>query len=66
MDSTINNDGRQLIGICQSFDLKIVNGRFGSDKGVGSFTFYNKNGGESVVDNVIASVGLFLYQSVRG
>lgn len=61
MDSSINNNGRQLIGICQSFDLKIVNGRFGSDKGVGSFTCYNKNGGKSVVDYVIASVSLFQY-----
>ena len=50
MDSSINNNGRQLIGICQS-----------SDKGVGSFTCYNKNGGKSVVDYVIASVSLFQY-----
>ena len=59
MDECVNNNGVKLLDLCQSFDLKIANGRLGNDKGVGNFTCYNKNGGRSVVDYVIASVSIF-------
>ena len=31
-DTEVNNNGRRLIELCQSTDLKIVNGRIGNDK----------------------------------
>ena len=37
-DSHVNNNGKKLIEICQSFDFKIVNGRFGDDKNFGNYT----------------------------
>lgn len=58
-DECVNNNGRQILEICQSFDLKIVNGRIGGDKGVGNYTCYNKNGGKSVVDYVIDLASFF-------
>ena len=48
-DSSVNNNGKQLIVLCQALDLKIVNGRFGSDRGVGDFTCYNSKVGCSVM-----------------
>ena len=58
-DSSVNNNGKQLIVLCQALDLKIVNGRFGSDRGVGDFTCYNNKGGCSVIDYTIVSPVLF-------
>ena len=46
-----NNYGRRLLQLCKNFNLFIVNGRYGVDKGVGACTC--KLG--SVVDYVIAS-----------
>ncbi len=57
-DKGINNNGRNLIEMCKCMDLKIVNGRFGSDKGIGDFTCHTTRGGKSVVDYVIASPSL--------
>ena len=37
-DSTINNNGKQLIQMCQLHELCIVNGRIGSDRNIGSLT----------------------------
>jgi hypothetical protein len=42
-DKRVNNNGRNLIELCKCFDLKIVNGRFGGDKGVGQFTCLTPN-----------------------
>ena len=54
-DHVVNNNGVNLIEFCKTFGLKIVNGRFGDDKGIGKFTCYNKNDGKSTVDYVIMS-----------
>lgn len=54
LDRQVNNTGRKLIEFCRSLDLKMVNGRFGCDKGVGNFTCH-KNVGESLVDYVLMS-----------
>ena len=56
-DRRTNNNGHRLIELCKSADVKIVNGRFGSDKHIGQFTCFN-NTGRSVVDYVIASPAL--------
>ena len=34
----INSNGLHLIDICKSFDLSIINGRFGDDKEIGDYT----------------------------
>ena len=51
-----------MIELCQHFDLKIVNGRFGSDKGHGDWTCVTANG-SSVVDYVIMSSSMMQYVS---
>ena len=38
-DITIKRSGKLLIEFCKANDMKIFNGRFGSDKGIGEFTF---------------------------
>ena len=42
-DQCVNKNGVCLIELCRPFDLKIVNGRFGSDKGTGAFTCVTAN-----------------------
>ena len=49
-DTVVNNNGKKVIEMCQSFDLRIVNGRAGSDHTIGKYTCFNKNGGRSTVD----------------
>lgn len=56
-DLMTNNNGHSLIDLCQSSELKIVNGRFGSDKGIGRYTCFNYNG-NSVIDYAIVSACL--------
>ena len=53
-DVVINNYGRQLIDFCKINNLKIINGRIGSDKGIGDFT-YNSTIGSSTIDYCITS-----------
>lgn len=53
-DKNTNNNGKQLVELYQSLDLKIVNGRAGSDKGIGSM--YS---GKSVNDYIIVLQCLF-------
>lgn len=53
-DKVLNQNGQSLLELCKSFDLKILNGRFGDDKNVGNFTCYKGNG-KSVIDYIIVS-----------
>ncbi len=61
-DSNTNNNGYNLIEILKGLNLKIVNGRFGSDTGVGEYTCHVSSGkklvGKSTVDYVIVSPAL--------
>ena len=57
LDKKIDTYGRNLIKMCNDSDLKIVNGRFGSDRSVGNFTCH-KPRGESVVDYCLMSNSL--------
>ncbi|KAK6181790.1 hypothetical protein SNE40_009575 [Patella caerulea] len=50
-DKTVNSYGERLIGLCKNLGIYVVNGRFGSEKGIGSFTC----DGRSVVDYVCCS-----------
>ena len=55
----INNEcGQNLIEICRSFNLQILNGRVNGDQW-GNFTHSNKNCGESTIDLAIVSDALF-------
>ena len=57
-DNKIDTYGRNLIKLCKDLDLKIVNGNFGSDASLGSFTCHKKNKtklNQSVVDYCIVS-----------
>ena len=51
-DKVLNKNGKGLISLCQTMNLRILNGRFGIDKGVGEFTCHTSNG-ESTVDYII-------------
>ena len=59
-DTVRNKNGHQLIECCKTADIKIVNGRLGSDAKKGSFTCVNANG-KSVIDYVITSSNLLPY-----
>ena len=61
-DKCVNKNGVRLIELCRHFDLNIVNGRFGSDKGHGDWTCATANG-SSVVDDVIMSSSMMQYVS---
>ena len=50
-DKKINNEGRFLLNICKSSKTFILNGRCGTDKDTGSYTFNDI----SVIDYSIAS-----------
>ena len=53
-DTFVNKNGKNLISLCKSFNLRILNSRFGSDKGVGRYTCHTPRG-ESLVDYVLVS-----------
>lgn len=53
-DKVTNLNGNLLLELCKSFDLRILNGRFGDDKNVGDFTCHTSQG-KSVVDYIITS-----------
>ena len=57
-DKKVETYGRNLIKMCRDLNLKIINGCYGSDSGIGNFTCHKKNRGnlnESVVDYCILS-----------
>ena len=57
-DSTVNNQGEQIINLCKTFDLVLLNGRSLGDFW-GNFTHYNNNGGASTIDICITSCDIF-------
>ena len=54
-DHVIDSYGKRLIELCKTTNLLIANGRLGSDKGIGEFTFYGQNGC-SAVDYLLLSL----------
>ena len=56
-DNEINNNGKRLLEICRSADLRILNGRV-SDDSLGRATFHRRNE-TSVVDYAICDQDLF-------
>ena len=59
-DTKVNNNGRKLLELCKSLNLKIVNGRIGTDGGIGNLTCHRPNG-SSLIDYAISSPSLFKY-----
>ena len=57
-DKIVNPLGNKLIDLCINTNLKIVNGRCGSDAGIGDFTFMSDSG-NSLIDYVLAPYELF-------
>ena len=57
-DNELNSHGKRLLEICQSADLRILNGRFSGDS-LGRVTFHGKNGvSTSVVDYAVCEQDL--------
>jgi len=56
-DSHVNTNGRHLIDFCRESGLRILNGRFGNDNGVGKYTFHGAMG-SSLIDYVLSSTDL--------
>ena len=56
-DKKTNNNGTKLIELCKNFDLRILNGRCGSDNSTGDFTFISSNG-KSTIDYTLLSAQL--------
>ena len=54
----INQHGRELLQMCRTTGLVIVNGRRGYDKHIGNFTYVD-TAGKSLVDYVVASPNVF-------
>ncbi len=50
--------GHKLLDLCKACSLRIVNGRLGSDKGIGNYTSINSRG-QSVIDYVLCKVDMF-------
>ena len=57
-DSTINYYGELLIEFCMVRDMKIVNGRFGTDKERGEFTFNGSSNRNSTIDYCVVTPDL--------
>ena len=57
----INKNGKNLISMCQSLDLCILNGRLGSDKYIGKQTCFKSQQGDSVIDYIISDEKLVPY-----
>ena len=57
-DKEINVFGRSLLDLCCTFGIHMLNGRLGSDTGVGDYTCITHNG-TSTVDYVLVSSSLF-------
>ena len=54
----VNNNGLLLLDFCKQTGVRIMNGRVGSHRGVGKYTFVGSRG-SSVVDYVLTSQELF-------
>ena len=63
-DNIVNDHGKQLLDLCKTCDLRILNGRSKGDT-LGKFTFHPING-ISTVDYIIVSHDLFGFGSRFG
>ena len=58
-----NDNGLLLLDFCKQTGLRIMNGRVGDDKGIGSYTFVGHRG-SSLVDYVLSSQNMFQYVNI--
>lgn len=59
-DKAVNRNGREVLQFCSVYSLGIVNGRVGSDKQYGQYTYISTNGC-SVTDYCIVDFGATKY-----
>ena len=57
-DCTVNSYGKELLNLCVSSNLRIVNGRIGRAKAVGASTCFTPRG-SSLVDYFVTSIHFF-------
>jgi hypothetical protein len=57
-DRVINKPGRDLLDLCKTYGVSIVNGRIGQDLGKGEYTYIDTTGC-SVIDYYLVSITLF-------
>ena len=43
-DHIVNSNGRKSLEFCKAHSLRLCNGRYGDDKGMGKFTYIGHNG----------------------
>ena len=60
MDSVVIAQGQRMIDICKMCNLRIMNGRFWTDEGIGKYTCHTYNG-SSTVDYYLCSHDLFQF-----
>ena len=48
MDNTCNTSGNLLLDLCKSTSLSIGNGRLGSDKSTGTYTYFTKHASSTI------------------
>ena len=58
MDKDINTFGRQLLNLCITLGIHIVNERCGDDTDIGEYTYIAPSG-KSVIDYFLMSTDLF-------
>jgi exonuclease III len=54
-DNKVNQYGKELLELCKSSNLRIMNGYFNNDSSTGSFTCYTANG-RSLIDYLICDI----------
>jgi exonuclease III len=57
-DIKVNNYGKELLSMCKSSDLKIMNGYFNNDQNTGVFTCYTPCG-KSLIDYLVCDLSSF-------
>ena len=63
-DTKTNNNGKKLIDLCKNFDLRILNGRCGSDSYIGDFTCLSSSG-KSTIDYIYTVLSSELLPKVK-
>ena len=56
-DDTINSYGKELLELCISCEVRIINGRVGSDGGKGDFTCHTPRGNSTVDYSGTSEIG---------
>ena len=61
-DLSVNTAGRELIDLCKTYGLYILNGRFQPDKDIGNFTHLCINYNDNLDINIIMDMFLSIFR----